>query len=202
MRLDRPGSAAPSGSQPREHELKIHACVYVCTDANHLEAAVMTTLDPGRTVQQHEMPEEICSLAALDSDYADLFVATTSGARRTSPEQCARAAMEGAHPAGRFLSWRLVLRLRLASGQSAHHIAGRTIIGRAEDWIRFEARSWYLTARIVWRIDDGHVWFATSSATTSLRPCSSGHRCQPSIEPVAPGFVSSGVARVERSRRT
>jgi hypothetical protein len=36
-------------------------------------------------------------------------------------------------------------------------VQGWTITGRAEDWIRLEAASWFMTANAVVKVDDGRV---------------------------------------------
>jgi len=51
--------------------------------------------------------------------------------------------------------------LRLESRPSPEHLAGWKIADRGDDWIRMEARSWFMTAHIVFHVDEGRVSFAT-----------------------------------------
>ena len=153
-------------------------------------------------VQEHDVPEAIRSLGTLDPpDYVDLFVAPADDAARTSPEGWARAAMEGAPALGRFLAWEVGCGFRLERTASADRIAGWKIIGRGDDWIRTEARSWFMTAQIVFRIETGRVWFATfvrydrAIAALVWGALSAIHRR------VAPDFLDGAVRRVARARR-
>lgn len=152
-------------------------------------------------VRQHDVPEEILTLSTLKPpDYVDLFVATSAGADRTSPEDWARAAMEGASELGRFLAWRVCCGFDLHQEPSPDHIAGWRIDGRGEHWIRTEARSWFMTAQIVFTMDQSQVWFTTlirydrPIAAWIWGTVSHVHRA------VAPGFLAGAVRRVERGR--
>src|SRR5215470_7323491 len=115
--------------------------------------------------RQRNIPEAIRSLSGMDSpDYIDLFTVTTDGAADASPEQWARTAIEDvAGPRGRFI-WRRVVGLRLKSRPSTERVGGWKIADRGEDWIRLAASSWFLTAHLVTRLDDGHL-----SAGTFIR---------------------------------
>jgi hypothetical protein len=115
------------------------------------------------TVLQHRnVPESIRSLSTMDQiDYVDLFTTTVDEATDKSPEQWARAGIEGAAGlAGQFV-WRVLLGLRLESRSSPDHVGGWKIAGPGDTWIRVEASSWFLTAHIVVQVDDGHVSVAT-----------------------------------------
>jgi hypothetical protein len=116
-------------------------------------------------IQQRDIPAVIRSLSSMDNpDYIDLFSVTTDGAVEVSPERWSRTAIEGvAGPGGQFI-WRGVLGLRLKSGPSTERVGGWKIAGRGEDWIRLEASSWFLTAHLVIRLEDGHL-----SAGTFIR---------------------------------
>ena len=150
--------------------------------------------------QRHDIPEDIRSLAP--ADYVDLFTATVpETAAAASPEQWARAAMEGAPAAGRFLCWRALLGLRLAGGASPDHVAGWRIDGRGDDWIRVAARSWFLTAHIVFRADDGLVWFATFIRYDRRLGALVWPRAAVLHRAIAPDFLRAAVRRVERARR-
>jgi hypothetical protein len=61
---------------------------------------------------------------------------------------------------GQFI-WRGVLGLRLKSRPSTERVGGWKIADRGEDWIRLEASSWFLTAHLVTRLDDGHLFAGT-----------------------------------------
>jgi hypothetical protein len=108
--------------------------------------------------RQRTIPEVIHSLSGMDSpDYSDLFTVTATGAADASPERWCRTAIEDvAGRRGQFL-WRRVLGLRLKSRPSTERVGGWKIAGRGEDWIRLEASSWFLTAHLVIRLDDGHL---------------------------------------------
>src|SRR5437867_4492984 len=56
-------------------------------------------------LQQRNVPDAIRRLTTMDPpDYVDLFTVATDRAAERSPEGWARAAIEGAHPAARFLA--------------------------------------------------------------------------------------------------
>src|SRR5205085_10016950 len=112
-------------------------------------------------VQQRDIPEAIRALDALPSDYVDVFTAGVSGATDALAEQWARVAIEGAHPAGRFIAWRVLCALRLEPRDSRDYVAGWKIVGRGDSWIRVEASSWFMTANMVFQVDEDQVSFAT-----------------------------------------
>jgi hypothetical protein len=153
-------------------------------------------------VQEHDVPEAIRSLGTFDPpDYVDLFVAPADDATSTSPEGWARAAMEGAPAVGRFLAWEVGCGFRLERTAAADRVAGWRIVGRGDDWIRTEARSWFMTAQIVFRIEPARVSFATfvrydrAIAALVWGTLSAVHRR------VAPDFLGGAVRRVARARR-
>jgi hypothetical protein len=152
------------------------------------------------TVRQRTIPAAIRALDTLPSDYADVFTATTSEAADTSPERWARVALEGASPAGRFIAWRVLLGLRLEPRPSPDYVAGWKIAGRGDGWIRLEASSWFMTANIVFQVDDGHVSFATlirydrRIAALVWTPVSAVHR------QLAPDVLRHAVRRINRGR--
>jgi hypothetical protein len=61
---------------------------------------------------------------------------------------------------GQFI-WRGVLGLRLKSQPSTERVGGWKVADRGEDWIRLEASSWFLTAHLVTRLDDAHLFVGT-----------------------------------------
>jgi hypothetical protein len=84
-------------------------------------------------VQQRNVPEAIRSLSTLESpDYVDLFIATANGATDKTPEQWARATVEGVHPWARFVAWRVLCGLRLEPRPSPEHLAGWKIADRGD----------------------------------------------------------------------
>jgi hypothetical protein len=112
-------------------------------------------------VQQHSIPESILSLSTMRPDYVDLFTARTRDAAGRPPEKWARAGIEDAAGlAGQFI-WRVLCGLRLAPRHSPDHVAGWTIADRGERWVRLEAASWFLTAHIVFWIEEEQVSVAT-----------------------------------------
>ena len=151
-------------------------------------------------IRRHDIPEAIRSLDPHASDYVDLFVATTRAATDSSPEDWARAAIEGAPAAGRFLAWRAALQLQLDSEPSPDRVGGWRIAGRDNSWIRLEASSWCMTAQMVFQLEDGQVSFATFMnydrrvAALIWTPVSAIHRA------VAPDFLRGAVRRVDRRR--
>jgi hypothetical protein len=112
--------------------------------------------------QQRNVPEAIRSLSTLTSpDYVDLFTITTDRAARRSPEQWARAGIEDAAGlAGQFI-WRALCGLRLERRTSPDYLGGWKIANRGNSWIRLEAASWFMTAHIVFQVDDGQLSVAT-----------------------------------------
>lgn len=158
-------------------------------------------LVPLTVFQQRNVPETIRALGSLAKlDYVDLFVATTSKATDTSAEEWARSAMEGASPAGRFIAWRVLCGLRLEPRPSPVYVAGWKIAERGDNWIRVKASSWFMSARIVFQVDEGRVSFATfirydrPIGALVWRPVSVIHRA------IAPDFLRAAVKRVERRR--
>jgi hypothetical protein len=116
-------------------------------------------------IQQRDIPEGFRSISGMDSpDYIDLFTVTTNGAADASPEQWSRTAMQDVAGLGGQFIWRGVLGLRLKSRPSTERVGGWKIADRGQEWIRLEASSWFLTAHLVIRLDDGHL-----SAGTFIR---------------------------------
>ena len=113
-------------------------------------------------VQPRTIPESIRVLSGMDgSDYIDVFTVTTNGAADATPEQWFRTALEHVAGRGGQFIWRGVLGLRLKSRPSTDRIAGWKIADRGEDWIRLEASSWFMTAHLVTRLDDGQLFAGT-----------------------------------------
>lgn len=151
-------------------------------------------------IRQRSIPPAIRALDALPSDYVDLFTATARNAADVSPEEWARAALEGASPAGRFIAWRVLLGLRLGPSSSADHVAGWKIVDRGHSWIRLEASSWFMTANIVFQVEQGQVAFASfirydhPPAAVIWTAVSAIHRR------VAPDVLHHAVRRINRRR--
>ena len=133
--------------------------------------------------QQRDVPEAIRSLSTLaNPDYVDLFTITTDQATGRSPAQWARAGVEDAAGlAGQFV-WRVLCGLRLERRLSPGYVGGWKIADRGNSWIRLEAASWFMTAHLVVRVDDGQLSVATfirydrPIAGLFWPPLSAGHR--------------------------
>ena len=147
--------------------------------------------------RERTIPASISELDVLGSDYIDLFVAGTHtfGA---SAEDWARAAVEGAPAAGRFLAWRVACALRLEREGLPGTIGGWRVVDRGEEWIRVEARSWFMTANMVFRVERERVLFATivrydhPAGRAIWGGVSTVHRR------VAPDFLRGAVVRMRR----
>jgi hypothetical protein len=149
--------------------------------------------------QQHDVPDAIRSLSSFEGPYyVDLFTATTRGPADKTPEQWVRTAIEGAPPIGRFLAWQIVCGLRLERQPSPDHVGGWKITDRGDNWIRLEASGWFMSAQIVFKVDEGKVSFATFVGYD--RPLAA--IAWPSIarihRAVAPDFLRRAVRRIER----
>ena len=158
---------------------------------------------PVTVVQERVIPPSIESLDVIGRDYADLFVARTAAATTTNAERWARLAIEPAPAAGRFLAWQILCALRLDTERpAAEHVAGWTITGQDEHWIRLDARSWFMRANMIFLTEPGRVCFATlvryehpAGRAIWGGPVSAIHRR------VAPSFLGGAVARVTRPRQ-
>lgn len=139
-------------------------------------------------------------LDALQSNYIDLFVATVDDATQATAESWARAAMQGASAAGRFLAWRALCNLRLGPQSSPNYIAGWRIVERDDRWIRVQADSWFMTVNIVFLAEGRQVFFATlirydnPMGRLIWGTVSVVHRR------IAPDFLRAGVMRILRKR--
>lgn len=101
-------------------------------------------------VRQRDVPAEIRTVQGLGNpDYGDCFTIVTKGAAAHTPEEWARAVVEAIDPVARFLVWQVAAGLRLEPSPSPDRVAGWKIGARGENWIRFEASSWCLTAHAV-----------------------------------------------------
>lgn len=138
--------------------------------------------EDGKTVatvlQQRNVPEAFRALDLVDSaldcvvsdapDYVDLYTVPAPDGPAVTAEQLARAAFEDGPAVGRFLAWRVALRLRLdprpwapwrgPAASSPDHLAGWTISDRGDNWIRIKASSPSLTAFCVFQV---HAELAT-----------------------------------------
>jgi hypothetical protein len=151
-------------------------------------------------VQEREIPAEISEVGMPAPDYVDLFTAPVRAGADASAEEWARTTMEGASPQGRFLAWQVLCGLRLATATSPDHIAGWRIVERGESWIRLEAQGSFMSANIVFRVDDGRVSFATFVRYERRVGALIWGTVSPVHRAVAPGFVANGVRLMERSR--
>ncbi|WP_405643421.1 hypothetical protein [Streptomyces uncialis] len=108
----------------------------------------------------HRVPGPVRDLSALPAlDYADHFTLRTDTA--ATPERWARAMFgDVVTPAGWFI-WRALLGLRLGRGRSPDTVAGWRVAERGEDWVRLEARSWFLACELVVRSSHDQVSLGT-----------------------------------------
>ena len=125
-------------------------------------------------------PDEILALSPMtDPGYVDVF-SMDRGLPGRSPEQWARAMFKDVGGRGAQFIWRVLLGMRLHAAPD--RIAGWQIADRGADWIRIEARSWFMTGHLVVQADDEHVTLATfirydrPLAALIWRPLSSQHR--------------------------
>jgi hypothetical protein len=96
------------------------------------------------------------SLAGYHYDYDDCFAAPRAAGDDRTPEQWARAVFEETpRPVRWFLvnGFRYGLGLRFGPRPSPDHVLGWTIIDRSPDSLTVEARSWFLTSRLVFRTE-------------------------------------------------
>lgn len=93
-------------------------------------------------------------------DYTDAFEVSIAGADRRSAEQWARSTFEGAPWPMRWFvlaGWRMVLRLRLGPRPSPDHVLGWKILDRGANWVVLELRSAFLTAHLVFWVEESRV---------------------------------------------
>lgn len=114
---------------------------------------------------QRGVPESLRALGALEgADYEDVVTGAVSEIPDMTPEQRVQATLKGM-PRGLLLvlPWiqRMALGLRLELRPSPDHVLGWKIAERAENWIRIEAASWFLTGHVVMHVEDGCLSFAT-----------------------------------------
>jgi hypothetical protein len=112
------------------------------------------------------VPRAVCDLSMFTRpDYIDLFTVAAPAATGSSPEDWARAILEpdALPPRKARLLWRL-MGLRLGPPHSSDHVQGWKITERGGSWLRAETASWYMTARAVFLVEEGHV-----SVSLSLR---------------------------------
>ncbi|HVL33115.1 MAG TPA: hypothetical protein VM600_05985 [Actinomycetota bacterium] len=110
-------------------------------------------------VQIDPVPARYATLTPLEPDYVDVF-AVEHGPAGTA-EDWARAALEGASRLGRAFAWQAVLGLRLEPAPSPDRVAGWPIVDRGADHLRLEAKSWSLTANVLFVVDDERASFVT-----------------------------------------
>jgi hypothetical protein len=140
-----------------------------------------------------------CALSPLPRiDYADRF--TMSPGVEASPEEWARAMFGDVPDAGEVFIWQVLLHLRLHRGRSPGTVAGWRIAARGDDWIRLEARSWFLAPNLIVRVADGRVSLVTllhyrrAVGRLVWPPCAAVHRR------LVPQVFADAVARRTRPR--
>ena len=129
---------------------------------NTIERVARAARPRGATVtvaRADPVPGESRELTALERmDYADCF-AVDGGVSDRSPEGWAHAILEDTAGILGQLVWRGPVGLRLRRGPT--RIAGWTVTGSGDDWIRVQAQGVVLTAELVIRADAGHASVAT-----------------------------------------
>jgi hypothetical protein len=147
------------------------------------------------SVGTEHLPGPVRTLSALPGiDYADLFTIRTDAA--ASPEEWARAMLGNVPSAGQRFLWRGILGLRLRPGRSPETVAGWRVTGRGPDWVRLEARSWFLGANLVVLTGGGRVSIGTllhyerRFGRLVWPPLSGVHRA------LVPGLLRRGAARI------
>jgi hypothetical protein len=133
-------------------------------------------------------------------DYEDSFAAPRAAADDRTPEQWARSVFEDALlPVRWFLvvGFRYGLGLRFGPRRSPEHVLGWAIIDRSPDSLTVEARSWFLTSRLVFRTETSrlsqstYVRFDRRIAAIIWPPVSILHRR------IVPRVVRHAAARAE-----
>src|SRR4051812_42558896 len=79
-------------------------------------------------------------------DYVDHCTVDVAGASERTPEEWARAVLEGTPLGKRARTFWRVLGLRLGPPGSPDHVQGWRIADRGPDWIRAETSAWFATA--------------------------------------------------------
>lgn len=96
-----------------------------------------------------------------DADYDDVFTASTTDARATSPEQWARYVLEGASRPMRLflrLGWRFGLGFPLTSINS---VLGWPVVAQSSDWVVLQQQSWLFGVVLLMRVSEGELTWAT-----------------------------------------
>jgi len=151
---------------------------YLATILGHAAGRMSRTLPRGRAEQlgclrgqarstvpwQRPAPAAMHRLDRLiEADYTDLFMIAPVDGHMKSPEQWARAILEGA-PWSLLvivgLAWR-VLGLRLGPRASPDYILGFKIADRGKDHIIFGTTSWMMTPHLVLKVEGDRVLVAT-----------------------------------------
>ncbi|MFD2081649.1 hypothetical protein SAMN05421678_1177 [Actinopolymorpha cephalotaxi] len=100
------------------------------------------------TVGAERLPATVRTLSSLSRiDYADHFVLPTNAA--ATVEQWARVMFGDTPDVIELFVWRGLLGLRLSRTASADTVAGWQIGEQGDEWIRLEARSWFVAANLV-----------------------------------------------------
>jgi hypothetical protein len=112
-------------------------------------------------VQRPDVPAAIRRVSAMDApDYVDVFTVTAPNAIATSAEEWARVTVDTAGLGGQFV-WRVPCALRLDSRPAADRIGGWKVADHGDRWLRAEAASWFMTAHLVFMVDDDALTVAT-----------------------------------------
>ncbi|MFQ6397408.1 hypothetical protein ACLMAJ_28660 [Nocardia sp. KC 131] len=113
-------------------------------------------------LQQHQISESTRTHSTIiDPEYVDQFILATNAAAVGSPEQWARAALEGVAGVMGQIVWRGLLGLRLEWKSAPGQVAHWPIVDRGDTWVTLGARSWMLSCNLVIEVDDEHASLAT-----------------------------------------
>jgi len=126
-------------------------------------------------------------------DYADRFALDT--APPGTPDEWARA-MFGDRPVfTERLIWEGLLRLRLRPDAGPEVVAGWSVGARGEDWIRMEARSPHLVARIHVQVDAGGAAVTTAMHYLDRRGARTWSALAPIHQRLAPLMLRAAARR-------
>jgi hypothetical protein len=114
---------------------------------------------------QRGVPGAIRALGALaDADYADIVTATIDRKPNRTPDELVQAALKGVPRGLLFLMpfvQRVFLGFRLKLRPAPDRLLGWKIADRAENWIRIETASWFMTAHVVMHADEEQMSLAS-----------------------------------------
>jgi hypothetical protein len=138
-------------------------------------------------------------------DYASSFAVDCPGAGARSPEQWARATLEGAPRILRWFllfGWKNVLRLQLEPERSAGNVMGWTIRTTTPDALTLDVHSSLLTARKVLKVDHDRLTLTTLVRYERRRGRLIWSTLAPVHHRIEPWLLTLATARYRTSRKT